>query len=294
MSHYDVLGVAADATPEQVKRAYYRRARRLHPDAHAGSGRAVVDEAERAMAELNDAWFVLRDEARRASYDRERARADGGAPDAPKGRNGRRRQRVDTPPPLVMGAGFRYWMGQVGALPGDDGKTRLNLTVEGDTDLRPLAGLEADRLWGLHCERSTVSDDQLVHLENLSALRLLDLSGTPVGDAGLVHLRRLDRLESLYLWNTRVSDEGLVSVGLMTSLRLLGLGGTAVTDAGLLHLRSLKGLRILQLWGTEVQGPGLVHLHDLPELEIVTLPRRVGFRHRRRLKDALGAGAVVG
>lgn len=292
VSHYEVLGVDEEASAEQVKRAYYRRARRLHPDAHAGSGSAVVAEAARAMAELNEAWTVLRDAGSRARYDaglREPVPAAAGA----KGR-GRGRDGVGSPPPLVMGAGFRYWMGQMGALPGDDGRTRLNLTVEGDTDLAPLGNLETDRLWGLHCERSGVDDDQLAHLENLASLRLLDLSGTRVGDEGLVHLRRLDRLESLYLWDTAVSDEGLVSLGLLTSLRLVGLGNTAVTDAGLAHLRSLRGLRVLQLWGTEVRGPGLVNLHGLPELEIVTLPRRVGFRHRRRLKDALRPGALIG
>ena len=296
LSHYEVLGVDATATAEQVKRAYYRRARRLHPDAHAGSGSAVVAEAARAMAELNEAWTVLRDPGRRAAYDATRDRSAPGDDDDDAFTSGsrRRRRRPSGPPPLVMGAGFRYWMGQVGALPGEDGRTRLNLTVEGDTDLAPLGGLETDRLWGLHCERSGVDDEQLAHLKNLSSLRLLDLSGTRVGDAGLVHLQRLDRLESLYLWNTAVTDTGLVSVGLLTSLRLVGLGGTAVTDAGLANLRSLRGLRVLQLWGTEVQGPGLAHLHDLAELEIVTLPRRVGFRHRRRLKDALGPGALVG
>src|SRR5205814_1030853 len=36
-SYYDVLGVAADADLEEVRRAYYRKAQRLHPDRYAGA-----------------------------------------------------------------------------------------------------------------------------------------------------------------------------------------------------------------------------------------------------------------
>jgi len=61
-THYDVLGVRPTATPEEVRRAYYDRARELHPD------RAGDDQ--RAMQEVNEAWRVLRDPGSRAAYDR--------------------------------------------------------------------------------------------------------------------------------------------------------------------------------------------------------------------------------
>lgn len=69
-THYETLGVRSSATPEQVRRAYRDRARELHPDGHAGGPEAALDDARRAMQDLNEAWRVLRDPDRRAAYDR--------------------------------------------------------------------------------------------------------------------------------------------------------------------------------------------------------------------------------
>jgi curved DNA-binding protein CbpA len=64
-SHYEVLGVAVEATPDEVRAAYRRAARDHHPDA---GGDAV------RMSDLNAAWHVLGDPLRRAAYDRQLAR----------------------------------------------------------------------------------------------------------------------------------------------------------------------------------------------------------------------------
>lgn len=60
MTHYEVLGVAADAEADEIRRAYLRLARRHHPD-HRG-------DPERMQA-INAAWQVLSDPVRRRSYD---------------------------------------------------------------------------------------------------------------------------------------------------------------------------------------------------------------------------------
>jgi molecular chaperone DnaJ len=68
-THYDILGVKPAATAEQVRRAYYDKARQLHPDGHAGHPE-VEASARRAMQDVNEAWRVLREPASRAGYDR--------------------------------------------------------------------------------------------------------------------------------------------------------------------------------------------------------------------------------
>lgn len=64
--HYRVLGVAADADDEQIKRHYRALMRWLHPDRNPDNLHSVF--AER----VNRAWNTLRTPQRRADYDRDR------------------------------------------------------------------------------------------------------------------------------------------------------------------------------------------------------------------------------
>lgn len=277
-SHYEVLGVRTSASTAEIKRAYYSKARAYHPDAHAGSDPLILDETERAMAELNAAWNVLRDDEARAEYDDELANPNRHHPN----------RRRDIPPRLMIGQGFRYWMGSAGYhIRRGETQARLCLSVEGATDFSPLRRLVPDGLAALHAQGARIGDEQVEQLKGMTGLRLLDVSGTRVTDSGLLHLLDLGQLDHLSLWDTSVSDEGMRLVGHMRGLRHLGLGNTRVTDSGLVHLRHLDNLRILQLWGTRISGPGLEHLHGLRRLQILSLPRRVSGRHRRRLRAAL-------
>ncbi|HEY9732750.1 MAG TPA: molecular chaperone DnaJ [Drouetiella sp.] len=61
--YYEVLGLAKNASPEEIKKNFRNKARNLHPD-NKDSG----DEA--AFKELAEAYEVLSDEQKRASYDR--------------------------------------------------------------------------------------------------------------------------------------------------------------------------------------------------------------------------------
>lgn len=61
--YYEVLGVAREASEEEIKRAFRRLAQRHHPDVDKSDG------AEERFKELNEAYRVLSDRQRRQAYD---------------------------------------------------------------------------------------------------------------------------------------------------------------------------------------------------------------------------------
>jgi DnaJ-class molecular chaperone len=65
-SLYDILGVSKTATPEEIKKAYRRKALELHPDKAQGEDKA---EAEAKFKKLVEAFNVLADEDKRRQYD---------------------------------------------------------------------------------------------------------------------------------------------------------------------------------------------------------------------------------
>lgn len=62
--YYEVLGVDKNATPEQIKKAYRKKAIQYHPDKNPGD-----KEAEEKFKEAAEAYDVLSDEKKRQLYD---------------------------------------------------------------------------------------------------------------------------------------------------------------------------------------------------------------------------------
>lgn len=63
--YYDILGVDRKASAEDLKKAYRKLAMKYHPDQNKDN-----KEAEAKFKELNEAYDVLKDEQKRAAYDR--------------------------------------------------------------------------------------------------------------------------------------------------------------------------------------------------------------------------------
>jgi hypothetical protein len=69
-THYETLGVRADAPVEDLRRAYLHQARELHPDRAVTRPAGEATRTARRMQEVNEAWRILRDPIARAAYDR--------------------------------------------------------------------------------------------------------------------------------------------------------------------------------------------------------------------------------
>lgn len=80
---YQILGVAKNASSQEIKKAYRALARELHPDKNKGD--KVREEKFKAVSEAND---ILSDEKKRAEYDDVRARFERGGFRAPQGGQG--------------------------------------------------------------------------------------------------------------------------------------------------------------------------------------------------------------
>lgn len=69
---YEILGVASDATEEEIKKAYRKLARKYHPDVNPGD-----KEAEERFKEISEAYDILSDPKKRREYDELREAAKG-------------------------------------------------------------------------------------------------------------------------------------------------------------------------------------------------------------------------
>ncbi|MGC2456422.1 MAG: DnaJ C-terminal domain-containing protein [Gallionellaceae bacterium] len=94
--YYKIIGVARDATQDEIKRSYRKLARKYHPDVSKEA------DAEARFKELGEAYEVLKDTEKRAAYDQLGANWKGGQ---------------EFRPPPDWNAGFEF---SGGGFPGGD------------------------------------------------------------------------------------------------------------------------------------------------------------------------------
>src|SRR5882762_9799768 len=62
---YEVLGVSKGASPEDIKKAYRKLAKKFHPDSNAKDPKAATK-----FSEINGAYEIVGDETKRKQFDR--------------------------------------------------------------------------------------------------------------------------------------------------------------------------------------------------------------------------------
>ncbi len=80
-NYYEILGVHPDSSPQDIKSAFRKQAKRLHPDMHYSSESFKSKEStatlrESAMRLILEAYKILSDAEKRRAYDRELRRRE--------------------------------------------------------------------------------------------------------------------------------------------------------------------------------------------------------------------------
>ncbi|KAL1506701.1 hypothetical protein ABEB36_006016 [Hypothenemus hampei] len=70
-NYYDILGVGRNASPAEIKKAYYNLAKKYHPDVNKND-----PEAQKKFQEASEAYEILGDDGKRKQYDTWGATAD--------------------------------------------------------------------------------------------------------------------------------------------------------------------------------------------------------------------------
>jgi sugar lactone lactonase YvrE len=128
-----------------------------------------------------------------------------------------------------------------------------------------------------------VTDDWLKRLEGQDELRRLELSGTAVTSAGLIHLKDLKNLEILNVCLTAVDDGGFEHLAGLTKMKRMVVCSSKITGSGFRHLEKMNQLESINLHSSPASDAGLEaigKLTNLRRLEIVhTNVTDVGLKH---------------
>jgi sugar lactone lactonase YvrE len=133
-----------------------------------------------------------------------------------------------------------------------------------DEWLKNLAG--QDRIRRLELSGTAITSAGLVHLKGLHGLEILNTCLTAVDDRGFEHLAGLTKIKRMVICASKITGSGFQHLEGMTQLESINLHSTPASDAGLEAIGKLKNLRRLEIVHTNVTDAGLKHLANLNQL----------------------------
>lgn len=128
-----------------------------------------------------------------------------------------------------------------------------------------------DRLEAVCLAQSGITDAGSAALSGLRHVTSLDVSSTPIKDAGIAHLATMRSLRSLRLDQCGFTDVGLRQISKLRKIEQLSLPGTKVTDAGVAHISKMNELKSLDLSRLEITGEGCERFSELHRLTRLNL-----------------------
>lgn len=93
------------------------------------------------------------------------------------------------------------------------------------------------RIMSMRLRETSVLDEHIAELGELTGLKTADLGYTKLTDRGVGFLPRYRSLQYIFLWGTRITDQSIESLIRMPWIRLVNVSATGITRAGFNRLR---------------------------------------------------------
>ncbi|MBS0210496.1 MAG: hypothetical protein JSS27_16250 [Planctomycetes bacterium] len=134
----------------------------------------------------------------------------------------------------------------------------------------PAVVVRAQQAQGIDMRFNVVGNEQLKQLSTMPGVRVLQIAGSGVTDAGLIYLKKLGELEELHLVGSEITDAGLAELAEIGTLKRLFIVSGGISDKGVDALLKMKNLQMLSLPWAQISAEGWARLEKgLPHLTVI-------------------------
>ncbi len=142
-------------------------------------------------------------------------------------------------------------------------------TDDGLRHIGRMTDMEELYMW----DAADVTDAGIAHLNRLDRLKTIHVSDSKLTDESLVLLSQMPAIRDLSLQSNHFTDSGLARMSGQNRIERLfvGMGKSRFTDTGIVHLAEFGQLKALDLQGSTVSMETLHQLARMPKLKRIFL-----------------------